>query len=192
MTFPIDVNIPSTNNDPADDQPLIMQNFANINGYLQVDHTNPAALGAGQHEQVTFNNKNIPGIQTDPTSTLYTDSGSASSVSQLLYKNQNATLPVSAVRAFGVFAAPVATGAITALNEYNIASAAAGVAGSVTTYQITLIANVITGNNAVVLITLDTTTSATPQAYNYTLVGGVLTITTPTSHSLINFAILQF
>jgi len=66
MTFPIDVNIPAANNDPADDQPLMQQNYANINSYLQVDHTNPAAVGAGQHKQVTFNSTNVPSVPTTP------------------------------------------------------------------------------------------------------------------------------
>lgn len=61
MTFPIDPNIPAANNDPADDQPLMQQNFSNINQYLQVDHTNPSGTGAGRHARVTFNANNVPG-----------------------------------------------------------------------------------------------------------------------------------
>ena len=190
MTFPIDVNIPAANNDPADDQPLIQQNFANINGYLQVDHTNPAAIGAGQHEQVTFNDKNIPGVQTDPTSTLYTDSGSASSISQLLYKNQNITLPVSALRAFGVFASTAVIGPLTMLNEYNVSSAAT-TNNSPRTFQINLTTNAVSSNNAVVLI--NASYSLTPPNINYSLAGGVLTLTVTSGNAgLINFAVLQF
>jgi hypothetical protein len=66
MTFPINVTVPGTNNDPADDQPLMQTNFGNINSYLQVDHTNPAAPGAGQHEQVTFNSNNVPSGTVSP------------------------------------------------------------------------------------------------------------------------------
>ena len=190
MTFPISTFVPAANNDPADDQPLIQQNFANINGYLQVDHTNPAAIGAGQHEQVTFNNKNIPGVQTDPTSTLYTDSGSASSISQLLYKNQNITLPVSALRAFGVFASNAVIGPLVMLNDYNVGSAAVTVV-SPRTYQINLITNAVSSNNAAVLI--NASFGLNPPTINYSLVGGVLTLTvTSGAAGIISFAVLQF
>lgn len=60
MTFPIDTTIPAANNAPADDQPKIQNNFANINSYLQVDHTNPAAVNAGFHKQITFPANNVP------------------------------------------------------------------------------------------------------------------------------------
>lgn len=65
-TFPINTTIPAANNDPADDQPLMQANFANINSYVQVDHINPAATGAGQHKQVTFNSNNVPTPPTSP------------------------------------------------------------------------------------------------------------------------------
>ncbi len=63
-TFPINTSIPAAGNDPADDQPEMQSNFANISGYLQVDHTNPNATGAGQHDQVTFNSNNVPSVPT--------------------------------------------------------------------------------------------------------------------------------
>lgn len=66
MTFPINVNIPAANNDPADDQQPMQVNFSNINSYLQVDHTNPAAIGAGAHKQVTFFSNNEPSAPTSP------------------------------------------------------------------------------------------------------------------------------
>lgn len=79
MTFPIDTTIPAANNDPADDQPGMKDNFANINSYLQVDHTDPANPGAGQHAQVTFNANNVPATPTIPpilfTNTLNTNPG---------------------------------------------------------------------------------------------------------------------
>lgn len=66
MTYPINTNIPAANNYPGDDQPIMQQNFANINGYVQVDHTNPAAVGAGEHKQVTFFSNNTPAVPTSP------------------------------------------------------------------------------------------------------------------------------
>ena len=90
MTFPINVGIPSTNNDPADDQPLMQQNFSNINGYVQVDHTNPgAAVGAGYHKQSTYTT-----LPSKPYVTPFGNNGAAYSklvagVSQLFFENNN-------------------------------------------------------------------------------------------------------
>lgn len=88
MTYPINVNIPAANNDPADDQPLMQTNFANINSYLQVDHTNPATTGAGEHKQVTFNSNNVPAIPTSPP-VLFTNND-AFSTPQLFFYSGNA------------------------------------------------------------------------------------------------------
>lgn len=64
MSFPINTGIPATNNDPADDQPQMQQNFSNINGYLSVDHVEPGTVGDGFHEQVTMNSNNVPSLPT--------------------------------------------------------------------------------------------------------------------------------
>lgn len=67
MSYPINPNIPAANNDPADDQPGMQTNFANINSYVQVDHTNPSlGTGAGQHKQVTFQSNNPPSSPVSP------------------------------------------------------------------------------------------------------------------------------
>lgn len=80
--FYIDPTIPAANNDPADDQPIMQTNFANINSYLQVDHTNPGIAGAGYHNQVTFFANNVP--STSPTfPTLFTNV--ANGVNQLFF-----------------------------------------------------------------------------------------------------------
>jgi hypothetical protein len=57
MSFPINTNIPAAGNNPSNDQPLMQQNFLNINGFLGVDLTGPgtgSAGQAGQHNQVRF------------------------------------------------------------------------------------------------------------------------------------------
>jgi hypothetical protein len=89
MTYPINTSIPAANNDPADDQPEMQTNFGNINSYLQIDHTNPAATGAGQHKQVTFNNVTSPSTPTDPVAILYTKND-AFSHPQLNFLNSQA------------------------------------------------------------------------------------------------------
>lgn len=51
MSFPIDITIPNAPNDPADDQPLMKQNFVNIDGFLSVDHIDPGSSNNGKHLQ---------------------------------------------------------------------------------------------------------------------------------------------
>lgn len=62
--FPIDTTIPAAPNDPADDQPKMQTNFANIDGYLTVDHIEPGEMNAGYHSQVHMLNQSAPGIGT--------------------------------------------------------------------------------------------------------------------------------
>lgn len=63
MSFPINTGIPAANNDPADDQPIMQQNFANISGFLSVDHVAPGtSLTAGYHQQVHLLNESAPGL----------------------------------------------------------------------------------------------------------------------------------
>jgi hypothetical protein len=64
MSFPININIPSTNDDPADDQPIMQQNYANIAGFLAVDHVPAGSIGDGFHKQVTFYSNNVPTLPT--------------------------------------------------------------------------------------------------------------------------------
>ena len=52
MSFPIDTTIPAAPNDPADDQPLMLQNFQNINSYVSEDHVAPGATNNGKHKFV--------------------------------------------------------------------------------------------------------------------------------------------
>lgn len=67
MSFPYNPSIPATNDDPADDQPLMQQNFASINSLINVDHAGFSSVQAGQHNQVTFAADNVPSL---PTSTV--------------------------------------------------------------------------------------------------------------------------
>lgn len=90
MSYPINPNIPDASHDPADDQGPMQNNFSNINSYLQVDHTDPAATNAGQHEQVTFATNNVPSLPT-PTfggnniGVLFTNTVAGGTVDQLFY-----------------------------------------------------------------------------------------------------------
>lgn len=64
MSFPIFTSIPGANNDPADDQPLMQSNFANIFGFLDVDHITPGATNDGYHQQIHLLNQSAPGLGT--------------------------------------------------------------------------------------------------------------------------------
>lgn len=147
MSFTFDTTIPNAPNNPSVDQPGMLQNNVSTNGILGVDHITFNALGGGQHKQITFNGKNVPGVQTDPQSVLYTNNitvatgdntTSASTVAEMFYRNQNAIFPVSMIKAFGCFDA-----AATSLNTWNISAS-----GPVTrTFTLTMPANVVTGTN---------------------------------------------
>jgi hypothetical protein len=89
MTFPINTSIPAAGNNPSVDQPGIQANFANISGFLAVDHRAPGSSNAGQHNQVTFKlNQTAPSI-AGGVGGLFTNSllGMLGTVSSLLFQN---------------------------------------------------------------------------------------------------------
>jgi hypothetical protein len=96
MTFPYNLNIPAAGNTPANDQPLIQQNFASIGGWVKVDHvafeTNP---GAGTHEQITFNaNQSAPGFGSG-VSDLFVNLSGSPALSQLFFQNSAGTVSLT-------------------------------------------------------------------------------------------------
>lgn len=105
--FAIDVSIPAANDTGAEDQEPMKQNFVSINGFVSVDHvapgtTNPANT-AGKHKQITFDDYHPPGKLLDPVSVAYTNVGRAdSSHPQHYWRNSQAILPLSSIRAFGL------------------------------------------------------------------------------------------
>lgn len=75
--YSYDNSIPNDNNDPAVDQPLMLQNFQSIQSYNQEDHIDFDQATAGLHKRVRF-----PSTAYDP---------GASSVYPILFtKNVNA------------------------------------------------------------------------------------------------------
>lgn len=89
MTFPYSTTIPATNNDPADDQPLIQQNFASISQLIEIDHVGFSGPNAGTHQRVTFPNNNTPTVPTaivggNSIGTLFTAAG-LGNINQLFY-----------------------------------------------------------------------------------------------------------
>lgn len=168
MTFTFNTTIPAAQNNPSNDQPIMLSNNVATNGILNVDHITFNEANGGQHKQVTFNNKNVPGSQTDPQSVLYTNSGTASTISQLFFKNQNAILPVSLIAAYAQCSGSSVNGAIVPNNQFNISSVSRTAAGQ---YQVTLLANVTTGTNYGIIVTSNNVslTSLTNIIANYTI-----------------------
>jgi len=184
MTFTF--GIPAANNNPSADQPRMLNNFTAISNLINVDHIGFNTTLQGQHKQVTFNSNNVPALApTDPTSILYTNVGSASSVAELFYQNANAIYLLSCIKAFGNFVTSVSTTTFT--NSYNFAS----ISGGSGTYTLTLNTNVVSTNNIVVLIN-----SGSPlSSISWSFVNPVLTITTnpPLAFNInISLAILQY
>lgn len=192
MSYPIDVTIPDAPDDPADDQPKMKQNYANIASYLAVDHVAAGAVGNGFHKQVTYNSENVPGSLTDPISVSYTNNaqsmaeavGSASNIAQNFFKSQNGNFPLSAIKAFGYFVPTGAAGNIAPLNSFNIVNpiVATGISGN--TLTITLASStVVNSNNVVVLLN-----PVVPYTFNNPNL--VLTPSTPVP-TKVSFVILQ-
>lgn len=65
-SFSYTSSIPATNNDPADDQPLMQTNFSSISSLLAVDHVGFNTANGGMHNQITFPANNVPSVPTSP------------------------------------------------------------------------------------------------------------------------------
>ncbi len=141
--------VPAPNNNPSVDQPDMLINTQSIELLLEVDHISFRTEDGGTHKQVTFSSKNTPGAQADPASTLYTASGTASSVADILFKNQNGIFKLDCIKAFGVFTTQNANGAIAVTAGFNVDSILASANGATNT--ITLTTGATTGTTVGVL-----------------------------------------
>lgn len=148
MSFTFNTGVPATANNPSVDQPDMLTNNVSADGILAVDHISFNTAGGGQHKQVTFNNKNAPVAQTDPQSVLYTGSGTASSMSQLLYRNQNGIFEISAIRAWGL-ATPAGISASQSVNIASVARTGGFPAGN---FTVTMTANAVSSSSYAVLV----------------------------------------
>lgn len=169
-------NIPNAPDNPSFDQPLMQINSQSINSLMAVDHvtfntTGPTAPSAGQsggqHLQVTFNSKNVPGgAPTDPVSIMYTNSGTASSVSEVFYRNQNAIYQAMPIKAWGY----ANSAGIISSQSSNVTSA---VRNSLGNYTVTLSANAVSSSNFAVIVncTLSTDNFFIFAAYSITGTG---------------------
>lgn len=145
MAIPYNLNIPDAPNNPSDDQPKMQENTNSIDSLVAIDHYTFADATAGQHKQITLAGKNAAGAQTDPVSVIYSGSGTASTVAQLNYRNQNGIFPLSCVRAWAYStggAVPVFT------QNVNVSTIARTAAGK---YTVTLTANAVSSNSFAVI-----------------------------------------
>lgn len=89
MTFSFNQNIPAANNDPADDQPLMLQNNLSTFDIIEVDHVGFNTVNGGYHSQVTFSaNQSAPGFGTG-VSDLFVNA--VSGISELFFQNSAGT-----------------------------------------------------------------------------------------------------
>lgn len=209
-TWPINGNIPFRTHTPAQDQPGMQTNYANISGFLQVDHTAPGNSKAGQHNQVTLTTTAAPGIQVNPQSIVYTAPGVADTntpkISELFYKNSRFNNPqigftLSENRGFGIFNGTGSVGSISPILQWNVTSITKASTG---VYNVVMQSGVVTSispfSNFLVLCTSGVVGSGnTPLAIGYKCTGaGQFTIytTTPSNNSAtdsssISFTVLQ-
>jgi len=185
--FTFNDGIPAANNNPSADQPIMLQNNVATLGILAVDHVTFNLPLGGTHKQVTITSKNTPAAPTDPISVLYTANGTASTVAQAFFVNQNATFPVSSICAFGSFVSTAPAVVPTFLTQFNIN--VAGVARTGTGYTIPLVTNTTTGSGVCAIVT--STSPAFPPVYSFS--AGVLTINSAAGFgsTTFNFIILQ-
>lgn len=66
MSISYNIGIPDAPDNPSTDQPLMKNNNDNIATYVAVDHVAFNTTGSGKHNQVTFQNNNIPAVPTSP------------------------------------------------------------------------------------------------------------------------------
>ena len=93
MSFPIDGTTPAQNNAPAQDQPKMQTNFANIKGYLNVDHVLAGDENAGFHKLVRLNAPISTPSVSGQVSAIY--SKTVSGTNQLFYYNGTTDYPLS-------------------------------------------------------------------------------------------------
>jgi hypothetical protein len=167
-SFTFTPTIPAANNDPADDQGLMLQNNASTSGLIAVDHVGFNTANGGQHLQVTFPGNNVPGAQTGLASTVYTSPGVAkNTTSQLFFRNGDVPYQLSSTRAWALCNAS----GIVSSQSYNVSNVTRVAAGQ---YTVTLTANAVNTSNFTVLVSgemQNTFSSGTIAGYVITGVG---------------------
>lgn len=182
------VDIPDAPNDPSVDQPKMKVNTNANSQALAVDHYGYNVDNSGAHKQVNFAAENVfAGTPETHQGVLYTDTGTQSTKSEMVYKNNNGMFPASTVRAYLCFKPN--GGVPTTLSKYNITS----VTFSSPNYVVVCPANTfIVGVNIqpAIIITMSAASSLAPA---YTVTGTTITISNITgSADNVNLVVLQY
>lgn len=193
MSYPIDITIPAANNDPADDQPIMLQNTVNTVAYLTVDHVAPGATGNGYHKHVTFNDKIAAPALSGPMSCAFTATGTADPTHpELVWQNTAATYPISAIKAFGSFTTVLTPGPPSIDNSYNAVS----ITGfsdplGISLYTVNLTPGALFGNPPLAVVV---TGNSFATAVSYILSANTVTLlpVNPAAAQKISFVVLQF
>lgn len=151
--------IPLSTDLVSNSQSQLLDNFGQLNTQFGIDHTAFAVGGSngdGFHKKVTLSTKNTPGAQTDPSSAVYTASGTASTVADLFFKNQNGTFPISPIKAWG-FGDGV-SGGITGSQSSNVTSFTRSGTGQ---YSVTIPANILNSSSYLVIPAVSQANSGT-------------------------------
>jgi hypothetical protein len=168
-TFNYYPNIPNPPDNPSFDVSLMQTNSGSINSIVGTDHlTFKQAQGGGpgvtdgQHKQVTFANTFPPsGTPTNPLSILYTTPGTANTVTDMRYINNNGTFPVNLIRAYGFCTAA----GVSADQQINVATFARTPGFGAGSFDITLTTNTVTGLNFGVLVSASPTGTTLTSVY---------------------------
>jgi len=164
-SFSYSRDIPDGPNNPTQDQPNMKINTNSIEDILNVDHVTFRQVPGGTHKQLTISSKNVAGLQTDPQSVVYTDNGTASTVAQLFFRNQNRIFHLSPIRAWG-FAD--SSGAISNSQSFNVSTSIKNSAGN---YSVTLVANAVSTDKFAVLVSYQSNTPTAARNCSYAITG---------------------
>jgi hypothetical protein len=166
-------NIPQATNIISSSQGQLLTNFSQLNTIFDVDHvTFDATSNNGQHQQITFNQNNVPGsAPVDPNSVIYTQAGTASSNAQVMWQNASSPFQLCPIKAWGTFAGP--SPAVVPAQSFNISSIVRFNAGRwvVTISPNSVIKTSPAGNPYAVIVTTSLSNSFEGANFNINYIG---------------------
>ncbi len=95
--MPYNNNIPQANQPQDESQPLILQNFQNIDTIIGVNHQTFGQPGEGKHKFLQMPEQGAPPATLANEGGLYTAQGAYSTVTELLFRRENngASIPLT-------------------------------------------------------------------------------------------------
>lgn len=195
MSFTFDDTIPAANNNPSDDQPVMLQNNVSEAAIWEVDHVGFNAANGGTHKQVAFYSQNVPGAPAGANdSVLYTNTGTQSALSDLKFVNQtnsnNVVYNINPIKAYGSFSTVAVDGAVTPIINSNITSITSSALGN--TYTIALNVDAVTGTDIALFIQAFRSDGVPSSIVSYSYSANTLVINIiPPTNKLVSFQILQ-